>query len=234
MRAGSGVSPAASRPQTQTAPAVRCCDDDAKLAALLARDLNAGFESLARAWQDRLYAFALRMTGKPADAEDVAQETLVRAWRALGDYSAERRRTLAVRPWLFQIAVNLARNAARSASRAPAVSLDAGSETEEPALPSAADRLAESDIAVMPEEFFERRQRLERLAALLLELSPAQKLAVVLRHVEGMSYGEMAHVTGLPTGTLKSHASRGATELRRLIERDRAREAYREKLEQLS
>lgn len=234
MRAGSGGEPVASRPQTRVASIVCGCDADAQLAALLARDLNAGFEALARAWQDRLYGFALRMTGRPADAEDVAQETLVRAWRALSEYPADRRRALAIRPWLFQIAVNLARNAARSANRAPAISLDAEPETQEPSQTSAADRLAESDIETMPEEFFERRQRLETLAALLLELSPAQKLAVVLRHVEGMNYSEMAHVTGLPTGTLKSHASRGAAELRRLIERDRAREAYREKLEQSS
>lgn len=220
-------------------PALQClapaCDRerDEELARLLARDLNAGFEALTRAWQHRLYAFALRMTGSPGDAEDLAQETLVRAWRALSVYPAERRRALLIRPWLFQIAVNLARNAARDARRAPAISLDddPSDDSGQSANESLAERLEDCDPSAAPEESFERRQRREALARLLLSLPSAQRLALVLRHVEGLSYTEMATITGLPTGTLKSHANRGAADLRQAIERDRTREEYRERLE---
>ena len=207
------------------------CDDE--LARLLVRDLNVGFEALARAWQTRLYAFALRMTGSASDAEDVAQETLVRAWRALQAFPVERRRALQVRPWLFQIAVNLARNAARDARRAPTISLEDDTDENErrSAHESPAERLEDGDPAGAPEKSLERRQRLETLARLLLSLPSAQRLALTLRHVEGMSYGEMAAITGLPIGTLKSSASRGAAELRRAIERERMREDYRERLE---
>lgn len=210
-------------------------DGDAALAAALARDLNAGFETLARAWQDRLYAFALRMTGSPSDAEELAQETLVRAWRALTDYTPERRRALRLRPWLFQIVVNLTRNHARDARRENAISLDTldGSERQDTSDTgeSPAARLQDDDPEGVPEESLERRQRLEALAAQVLALPEQHRLALVLRHIEGMSYFAIAEVTGLPVGTVKSHASRGAAELRRAIEREQAREAYREETE---
>ncbi len=210
-------------------------DSDVALAAALARDLNTGFELLARAWQDRLYAFALRMTGSPNDAEELAQETLVRAWRALSDYTPERRRALRIRPWLFQIVVNLTRNYIRDARKENAISLDTpdGGERQDKSDTgdSLAARIPDDDPGGVPEESLERRLRLEALAAMLLALPESHRLALTLRHVEGMSYTTISEVTGIPIGTVKSHASRGAAELRRAIERDKAREAYREETE---
>src|SRR5579859_156471 len=217
MWSGDGVTPSCSLPlsnyASRTPPEP---DDDAALAAALAHDLNLGFESLARAWQDRLYAFTLRMTGSPSDAEELAQETLVHAWRALADYSPERRRALRVRPWLFQIAVNLTRNLARSAGRAGTMSLDALEGSGERKLSgtgeSPATRIPDDDPEGAPEASLERQQRLESLAAMLLALPEPHRLALTLRHIEGMSYGAIAEVTGMPVGTVKSHASRGAAE----------------------
>ena len=236
MWSGDGVTPSCSLPpfsyESRTAYAP---DDDAALAAALAHDLNAGFESLARAWQDRLYAFALRMTGSPSDAEELAQETLVHAWRALAGYPPERRRALRVRPWLFQITVNLTRNLARRIGRAGVMSLDSledsGERNQAGMSASPAARIPDDDPDGAPEASLERRQRLESLAALLLTLPEPHRLALTLRHIEGMSYGAIAEVTGLSVGTIKSHASRGAAELRRAIKRDQAREAYREETE---
>jgi RNA polymerase sigma-70 factor (ECF subfamily) len=91
--------------------------------------------------------------------------------------------------------------------------------------------LRDDDPEDDPEASLERRQRLESLAGLLLALPEPHRLAVILRHVEGMSYGAIAGVTGLPVGTVKSNASRGAAELRRAIQRERARETYREESE---
>ncbi len=237
MGPGDGVMSSCSRLPSHDGlqPAPPVTGDDATLAAALARDLNAGFESLARAWQDRLFAFALRMTGSPGDAEELAQETLVRAWRALAGYTPERRRALRIRPWLFQIAVNLTRNHARSVGRAGTTSLDAREESVERRAPGAADPLAaripDNDPEGAPEESLERRQRLETLAALLLALPEPHRLALTLRHIEGMSYGAISEATGMPVGTVKSHASRGVAELRRAFEREQAREAYREETE---
>lgn len=202
---------------------------DMALAAALADDLDTAFEPLARAWEQRLYAFALRMTGRPRDAEELAEETLVQAWRALSGYPPERRRTLRLRPWLFQIAANLARNRARSVRRAATISLDAyaevaGSVDDAPAL-TPAERIEDDDPLGTPEAALAREQRLADLAALLLTLPEAQRVVVILRHVEGLGYAAIAEVTGEPVGTVKSHASRGVARLRRALERERAAEA---------
>lgn len=202
------------------------CDE--ALAIALADDFDAAFERLARAWEQRLYAFALRMTGRPRDAEEVAEETLVQAWRALSTYPPERRRALRLRPWLFQIAANLARNRARSARRADALSLDSATPTSDGSVDAAtlAERIADEDPLGAPEEALAREQRLADLAALLLTLPEPQRLVVILRHVEGMGYAAIAETTGEPIGTVKSHASRGVARLRRALERERISEAW--------
>lgn len=204
---------------------------DEALAAALAIDLDAAFEALALAWERRLYAFALRMTGRQHDAEELAEETLVQAWRALVGYSSERRRTLRLRPWLFQIVANLARNRARSARRKDTLSLDAAPANDDDGQSAAraAGRIADDDPLGNPEAALAREQRLADLAALLLTLPPTQREVVILRHVEGMDYAAIAEVTGEPVGTVKSHASRGVARLRQALEHERvaaAQEAY--------
>lgn len=204
---------------------------DEALAAALANDLDGAFEALALAWEQRLYAFALRMTGHSRDAEELAEETLVQAWRALAGYPPEQRRTLRLRPWLFQIAANLARNRARSARRNETLSLDAEvtHDADAPSAAHVAERIADNDPLGNPEEALAREQHLADLAALLLTLPASQREVVILRHVEGMGYAAIAEVTGEPVGTVKSHASRGVARLRRALERERvaaAQEAY--------
>src|SRR6185503_8175605 len=74
-------------------------DTDSQLLAALARDLDGSFEGLVLAHQDRLYSIALRMRGDARDAEEAAQDALVRAYRALSGYPAERILELRLRPW---------------------------------------------------------------------------------------------------------------------------------------
>src|SRR6476659_674551 len=88
-------------------------DTDDALVGRLARDLEAGFPGLVEAHQDRLYTIALRLLGDRRDAEEVAQDALVRAFRAMREYPRERVVALQLRPWLASIAVNLARNRRR-------------------------------------------------------------------------------------------------------------------------
>lgn len=194
---------------------------DVALAAALADNLDSAFEELVCGWSQRLYAFSLRMTGRSRDAEELAEETLVQAWRALVGYEPERRRALRLRPWLFQIAANLARNRARSARRNPALSLDAGADTDGQSFSSAAERIADEDPLGAPGAALERQERLDELAALLLTLPEAQRVVVILRHIEGMQYAAIAEVVGEPVGTVKSHASRGVARLRKTLERER-------------
>src|SRR6266436_646153 len=94
-------------------------DTDSTLIDALARDLDGSFEALVIAHQDRLYSIALRMLRDPRDAQEAAQDALVRAYRALAGYEPERILDLRLRPWLATIVLNLCRSrAARRAARA--------------------------------------------------------------------------------------------------------------------
>ncbi|MFI5272174.1 MAG: RNA polymerase sigma factor [Ktedonobacterales bacterium] len=193
--------------------------DDEALAGQLASNLAAGFEALARAYAGRLYAFALRLGAHPEDAEEVAQDTLLRAYRALAGYDVERRRTLMPRAWLFAIALNVQRNRVRG-RRLTFVPL---------ASPSADDASAdgyepEGNARERPEAVAEAEETRRELAAALMTLPERFRLAVVLRHVQGLSYAEAAVVLGAPVGTVKAHVHRGVRQLRTALEAQRALE----------
>ena len=178
--------------------------DDTELAHRLARDLDGTFETLVRAHVDRCHTIALRLTGDPHDAEEITQDALVRAYRALAGYDTDRIRELRVRPWLTTIVLNLCRNRARtrhvpSTPLAPLV--EAG---WEPAADGASDP---SGVALATAER-------ERLAAHLAALPERYRVPVVLRHVDDLSYAELAEVLGRPEGTLKAQVHRGLALLR--------------------
>ena len=178
---------------------------DHDLTAALADDLNGSFERLVLAYQGRLFASALRLTGDPRDAEEVAQDTFVRAHQALARYERERVRTLALRPWLYQIALNVVRNR-RRVRRVAVVPLEMpdGAWRVEPA--ASADDEPEARLA--------RLERQRELARHLANLPLRLRTAVVLRHVAGLGYGEVATVLGQPVGTVKANVHRGVRHLR--------------------
>lgn len=184
--------------------------DEDSLRAALADDLDASFERLVRAYQGRLFSFALRWSGSREDAEEIAQDALVRAYRALRGYPAERVLALALRPWLYRIALNVARNRARG-RRLPVVRL-AGAEE------GADDRLAPvGAVCAGPEALVERAERRSELGAALARLPARYRAAVILRYVEGLAYAELADVLGQPVGTAKSDVHRGIRLLRKAL-----------------
>jgi len=168
---------------------------DVQLATRLATDLDGSFEDLVLAHQDRLFTIALRTGGDRHDAEELVQDAFVRAYRALGAWPPARIRELRLRGWLTTILLNAGRNRAR-VKRVPTAEL-----VFDPGAEPAADPLA-------------RRDERETWAHLLAGLSPAQRTAVVLRHVDGMSYAEIAAAVGRPEGTVKAHVHRGLAALR--------------------
>lgn len=148
-----------------------------------------------------MYGIALRSTKQPADAEELAQDAFVRAYRALVDYDAERICDLRLRGWLATIVTNLARNRARRPRPATA-GLDA--------VPSS----AAVDDAPRPDELAERREAAGVWSDRLAALPPRYRRAVELRHVSGLSYPELATALGRPVGTVKSDVHRGVKLLR--------------------
>jgi RNA polymerase sigma-70 factor (ECF subfamily) len=185
-------------------------DTDVALANRLARDVDAAFPALVADHQDRLYTIALRLLGDRRDAEEVAQDALVRAFRAMHGYPRERIVALKLRPWLASITVNLARNRRRRLDdRQPPGSL-------EPMLDAGFDPPADGRSA--PAIAAARRETQQELAEALLRLTPAVRSAIVLRHVDGLSLAETAEALGRPEGTIKAQVHRGLRELRALLE----------------
>lgn len=170
----------------------------------LSQDLEAAFPDVVAGYGRAVFTTALRVSGRPEDAADVAAEAFLRAYAALREYPAERIGDLQLRPWLLTIVLNLLRNAARSASRRPAqVPLEAWAPVH--------------DGREGPEDHAQRHDGQARLGGLLTELPETQRTAVVLRHVVGLPYAELAAVLGCPEGTAKSHVARGLHRLRALL-----------------
>jgi len=179
------------------------CSADASIPGLLARDLDAGFAALFRGYRDVVFSTALRVCGGWADAEDVTAEAFLRAYRALCGYDRDRLAGLEPRAWLLTILLNLWRNGHRSATRRPtAVPLE---QADDPV-----------DTREGAQAVAERRETARELAVALQRLPRDQRVAVILRHVSGLSIAEIAVVLGCPQGTVKSHISRGLSRLRAL------------------
>lgn len=168
----------------------------------LAANLDAAFEGLVDAYQDRLYRFALRLTGSAPDAEEIAQDAFARAYRWLRDHPPEGEE-FRLKAWLYQVTLNVFRNWQRRRARSTA-SLDTGLE----ALPPLIQPGGEPELAA------ERQETRAELALLLAALPSRYRAAVVLRYVEELSYGEMAAVLERPPNTVKSDVRRGLALLR--------------------
>lgn len=179
----------------------------------LSVDLDGSFERLVRAFQDRIFSFALRLSGNRQDAEEIAQDAFVRAYRALRTYPADRIRALALQAWLYRIALNVARNRFR-VKRARVVSLDAGGDDGE-----GAHRAweAPADARERPDSRLEEKESRAGIAALVAKLPERYRAALVLRYVEGLKLDEVAAILEQPVGTAKSNVHRAVNLLRGAI-----------------
>jgi RNA polymerase sigma-70 factor (ECF subfamily) len=163
----------------------------------LSRDLDGTFPELVGLLREDIYSGLRRL--HPAEAEDLTQETLIRAYRALAGYEPERIRQLQLRGWIWTIALNLGRNHARDRARRP-----------QPV--EYEDRHPVTDPEPPDSAAWDRRLR---------ALPPHQRRAVVLRHVVGLSYPEIAEVVERPEGTVKADVHRALVKLKQIMEEER-------------
>jgi RNA polymerase sigma-70 factor (ECF subfamily) len=161
----------------------------------------ATFEADALACLDSLYRTALRLTHVPADAEDLVQETYLKAFRAADRFEPGTN----LKAWLFTILHNTARNRVRDRMRA-AVTFD--SETVERAADAPPD-VAAGRFVDTPETLLLRETLDPDLKAAIEGLPEAFRQAVWLRDVEEFSYAEIADMLSIPPGTVMSRISRG-------------------------
>lgn len=175
--------------------------EDALVARLRQGDHRA-FEELVIAYQHRVFGVALRMLGNRPEAEEIAQETFLRAHRALPEFRGDAR----LHTWLYAIASRLCLNRLAAADRRLVRGNDEALAAAPADEPSAADRLerAELDAAVR-----------EAIAALPEE----RRIVVVLRDLEGLSYEEIGDVLDLEPGTVRSRLHRARLDLKAKLER---------------
>lgn len=167
-----------------------------ELCKALATDLDANFDQMVETLGPDVYSGLRRMHADAA--EDLTQETFIRAHTALTTYEPERIKALALRGWIWTIALNLGRNHVRDRNRRPQpVELH--------------DVHTTSDPEPVDSQLWQ--SRLERLSA-------TQRRAVVLRHVVGLSYSDLAVALGRPEGTVKADVSRGLDKLRAILEEE--------------
>ena len=165
----------------------------------------AAFSELVRRYQKAVYRVAYGLTRNAADADDLAQETFVRAWRALDRFRPDE----PLYPWLSRIAINLSYSLFRRRKRRPETSI-------EPLVEAGQQWGVEDD----PAEHTADAERDARLRACFGELAPEHQAVLALRAVQDLSYDEIANVLSIPIGTVMSRLSRARGELkRRLAER---------------
>lgn len=159
------------------------------------------FESLVRRYERYVYNLALRVVCNPDDAQDVAQQAFIRAWNALPQFRGESRFST----WLYRIVTNQCYNRLPSLRRELAA-LDP--EDEAVWLP---DERQDPESAVLTADL---RRRLHGAFAALPE---SYRLLVTLRHLQDMTYEEIAQVTGMPLGTVKTGIFRARRLLREAV-----------------
>ena len=173
--------------------------------------LKEDFAAEALPYAGALYSAALRMTRNPSDAEDLVQETYLRAYRGYDSFQEGTN----LRAWLYRILANACINWYRSRQRRPSeVGVD---EVEDLYLyrrmaPSGAGSLARSTEAEVLERFGD-----EEVRAALDSLPENFRLAVYLADVEGFSYQEIAEIMGTPIGTVMSRIHRGRKALQKAL-----------------
>jgi RNA polymerase sigma-70 factor (ECF subfamily) len=155
------------------------------------------FERMVHEHQNRVFALGLALTGNRHDAEEVAQDTFLKAYRALVSYPPDRIRDLKQKAWLHRIALNVVRNRVRGI-KPRLVELNG----------------SEPDHAIGTEEGALLNLELEALAMRVSALPVRYRDAVVLRHVQELSYEEAADALGQPVGTVKANVHRGLKLLR--------------------
>ena len=172
---------------------------------------QAAFRTLVERYDVRLYEVVLRIVRDRADAEEIVQETFLRAWRNLAGFQFDS----ALYTWLYRIAVNAAVDSSKRRKRRPTRSLDAVRDDDSESLGSELVGHAEPPAAAS-----ERAELVDLVRAGVEELPEPFKSILVLREYAEMSYDQLAEVLGVPKGTVESRLFRARLKLRDwLIER---------------
>ncbi len=179
---------------------------------LIKRDEEA-FNEIVRSYSDRVYNLVLRLVGSPAEAEDIAQEVFVTVFKSIETYRGEAK----LSTWILRIAANHSKNRIKYLSRRRTSGQELRDGTDATEMADEGKAPAQSHVAA-PDVMFEAAEAERIMQAAIAQLEEEQRLLVVLRDVEELSYEEIVEVTGLPEGTVKSRLHRARMALKDLLE----------------
>ena len=165
------------------------------LAARLAEGDPLAPKALAERHYVELYRYALSVLREERAAEDAVQDAFERAFAALGRYPEERLRAMRLRPWMYRITLNVARNRLRERREVPV------------------EEISSAGVALSDEG----REGVMDVLAALGRLPERQRVAVTLRYLQDLPYAEISGVTGWPEGTAKTLVRRGVARLRKIM-----------------
>ena len=166
------------------------------------------FAALVEVNQRRLYNLTLRMTGNPDDAADLCQEAFLNAWKGLGRFQGESSFSTCLYRLTNNACIDNLRREKRRVNLSMTLSLDDDQAVRQAELP---------DERFSPHRQAEQRELRETLRAGLAALPEEHRQVLVLRELEGFSYGEIAQLTGVEEGTVKSRLARARLALRNYL-----------------
>lgn len=181
---------------------------DTTLPLLLATDVRHHFKRVVETYQHRLYTFVYRLTLSHQDAEDIVQESFVRAYIALVTYPQSRIQTLKLQPWLYKIALNEFHHHRRSA-RLHVIPMDISDDSSIFAIEDTAD--------TRPDILIENQEQWQELETAVARLPERYRIPVMCYYFEHLGYQEIADLLDQPLGTIKSTIFRGVKLLRTML-----------------
>lgn len=163
------------------------------------------FETLMTPFEQMVWRVCWHYLGRREDAEDAAQEVMLKAWRGIGGFRGE----CSVETWLYRICAGVCTDALRKRKLRDSVSMDAMHESGN----------EWTDNAPLPEETVAEEEHRADVRAALDALPDDMRIALLLSAVEGRSYEEVARITGVPMGTVKSRIGRAREKLIKMLEK---------------
>ena len=180
---------------------------------LIERDEQA-FSEIVRQYGDKVFSLIYRMLGNRQEAEDVAQDVFITVFKTIESFRGEAKFST----WLLRIAANHAKNRIKHLARRPTEGADPDDVSQLRALPDRPQPPVQARIE-SPDTMLEAMQTERLMQEAIANLPEDQRLLVVLRDVEEMSYQEIEEITGLPEGTIKSRLHRARMAIKEWLDR---------------